>query len=284
MITLHFEHYMNASPERVWNALWDDANYQQWMDAFSVESKALTDWEIGSKVYFVTANGDGMESEIEECLLHQRIVFHHLHQLKDGKVVTTGPTWNGYKEKYELHPQGSGTLLTMSLDTLDHYADYFKVAFPKAFAIVQVLAEQPEQTISVTTAIPRSLETVWDAFTQPEQVVHWNQASPDWHCPKAVGTLAVGESFTYTMAAKDGSVAFDLVGIYDEIEPMHFLRYHFEDGRQITVNFDVMGDTVYVTQTFQPESIHPTAMQRMGWKSILESFKKHVSQFGNASM
>lgn len=277
MITLSFEHHFKATPERVWNALWDDANYQQWMEAFSVQSRALTDWKLGSKVYFITTEGDGMESEIGEITPNQRIAFHHLHQLKKGEIVTTGPTWNGYKEIYSLTETETGTQLHMTLETLDHYADYFREVFPKAFAIVQHIAEQPEKTLTVTIAIQAPLEKVWNAFTQPEHVVHWNQASPDWHCPKAEGTLEVGQSFTYTMAAKDGSVAFDLVGIYDEIEPMQFLRYHFEDHRQITVSFDVMGDTVYVTQTFQPENIHPHNLQKMGWQSILEALKGYLS-------
>ena len=71
--------------------------------------------------------------------------------------------------------------------------------------------------IQVETQIQTSLEIVWDCFTNPKHIVHWNFASPDWHCPKATNDLIEGGEFHYTMAAKDGSFEFDFWGTFQQI-------------------------------------------------------------------
>jgi uncharacterized protein YndB with AHSA1/START domain len=51
--------------------------------------------------------------------------------------------------------------------------------------------------IKVETLIQASIETVWDCFTNPKHIIHWNFASPDWHCPKATNDLIEGGEFHY---------------------------------------------------------------------------------------
>ena len=37
--------------------------------------------------------------------------------------------------------------------------------------------------ITVSIKVNGSLEKVWDHFTNPAYIVHWNFASDDWHSP-----------------------------------------------------------------------------------------------------
>lgn len=130
--------------------------------------------------------------------------------------------------------------------------------------------------ITIQTTVKNSIENTWNAFTNPEHIIHWNFAGEDWHCPKASNELAVGGQLNARMEAKDGSVGFDLIGIYDEIIPFEKIVYHFEDGRNIIVTFEKTSDGVLVTESFDPENIHNEEMQRTGWSMILENFRLHA--------
>jgi uncharacterized protein YndB with AHSA1/START domain len=138
--------------------------------------------------------------------------------------------------------------------------------------------DKKTKTITVKTTLNTSLEDVWNKFTQPEHIVNWNFASDDWHCPKAKNHLEAGQDFTFTMASKDGEMSFDFVGTYQEVVPLKKLVYQIADGRKVTVKFDVMNNQVILTENFEPENIHSVALQRDGWQSILDNFKKYTEQ------
>ena len=132
------------------------------------------------------------------------------------------------------------------------------------------------ENITIKTTINAPIERVWKYFTEPQYVMQWNNASPDWHTPAATNNLTVGGKFSYTMAAKDGSFSFDFEGIYDEIQKNEKITYIITDGRKVEVIFEVNGDIVEVTETFEAENQNPIEMQRGGWQAILDNFKKLV--------
>ncbi len=129
--------------------------------------------------------------------------------------------------------------------------------------------------ITVQATINAPIQKVWDYWTLPEHITKWNYASDDWGCPKAENDLQVGGAFSSTMAAKDGSISFDFAGTYTEVVPLQILTYSFGD-RTAKVVFEQEGDRVRVTETFDPEQQNPIEMQRDGWQSILNNFKKYV--------
>lgn len=131
-------------------------------------------------------------------------------------------------------------------------------------------------TVSITTH--ESLEKVWNSFNQPEHVVNWNFASDDWHCPFAENDLKVGSHFKYTMASKDGKMSFDFVGNYSEIIPHEKIIYTIEDGRKVTITFVSSNGEVTVTEIFEPENVNSLELQRGGWQTILDNFKKYIEK------
>ena len=132
--------------------------------------------------------------------------------------------------------------------------------------------------IILETNILAPIEVVWQYFTDPEHVVHWNNASPDWHTPKAENDLQVGGKFTYTMAAKDGSFSFDFWGVYDSIKENELIEYTRGDGRKVSVVFISVGDDTKIVETFEAESQNPVELQKGGWQAILDNFKKYVEE------
>jgi uncharacterized protein YndB with AHSA1/START domain len=135
-----------------------------------------------------------------------------------------------------------------------------------------------KKVITVVANIAAPVEVVWQYFTDPEHVVHWNNASPDWHTPKAENDLQVGGKFSYTMAAKDGSFSFDFWGIYDVIKENQILKYTLGDGRNVSVEFQSVGDDTKLVEEFEAETQNTIELQQTGWQAILDNFKKYVEE------
>ncbi len=129
--------------------------------------------------------------------------------------------------------------------------------------------------ITVQTTVKASLEKVWAFWTQPEHIMQWNNASDDWHCPKASNDLKTGGKFSYTMAAKDGSMSFDFEGTYTNVTKFSLIEYHIIDGRKVIISFEETLDGVIIKESFDPENIHPEELQQQGWQAILNNFKQY---------
>lgn len=132
------------------------------------------------------------------------------------------------------------------------------------------------RTITVEAHISASVEKVWDLYTDPKHIVKWNQASPDWHSPRAENDLRVGGKFKTRMEAKDKSAGFDFEGVYTGVKTHELIEYKMSDGRKARVIFKKVITGTKVIITFDPESVNPVEMQKEGWQAILDSFKKYV--------
>ncbi len=135
------------------------------------------------------------------------------------------------------------------------------------------------ENIEVGVVIAASLQKVWNAFTDPKHIMNWNFAGDDWHCPTAESEFKVGGRFSYNMAAKDGSFAFDLWGFFEEIQENKSLTYSLgeasENGRRVWVTFKSEPEGIKVTQRFVPEEENSLELQQQGWQMILDNFKKY---------
>jgi len=53
--------------------------------------------------------------------------------------------------------------------------------------------------IRIDTTVQAPMNMVWDRWTDPWHILHWNQASENWHTPTAVNDLRAGGNFLYRM-------------------------------------------------------------------------------------
>ena len=136
--------------------------------------------------------------------------------------------------------------------------------------------------ISVETTILAPIETVWKAYTSPEDIVKWNAASEDWHTTTATVDLRIGGAFSSRMEAKDGSMGFDFAGTYTQVIENQLIEYAFGD-RTAQVVFENGVDGVTVRVSFEPENEYPVEQQQYGWQSILNNFKRHVEALQSAT-
>jgi len=137
---------------------------------------------------------------------------------------------------------------------------------------------ETKKSITVRAEINAPLEKVWECYTAPEHVVHWNHASDDWHSPKAENDLSPGGKFNYRMEAKDGSFGFDFWGIYDDIQTNQLIAYTMGDGRKARVTFTKKKNATQLETTFEAESNNSVDLQRGGWQAILNNFKQYVEE------
>lgn len=130
--------------------------------------------------------------------------------------------------------------------------------------------------ITIETTISSDVKKVWNYWTEPKHITKWNFASDDWHCPKAENDLRVGGKLKSRMEAKDGSFGFDFEGVYDEVVVQKKIAFTMPDSRQVITHFENLADKTKVTTTFDAENENPVEMQRAGWQTILNNFKKYV--------
>lgn len=133
--------------------------------------------------------------------------------------------------------------------------------------------------ITVETNVRAPMEEVWKAYTTPEDIVHWNAASDDWHTTEARVDLRVGGAFSSRMEARDGSVGFDFAGTYTDIVPQRLIEYTFGD-RVARVEFSERPEGVNIRVAFDAESTHTTDEQKAGWQAILDNFARYVEDRG----
>jgi uncharacterized protein YndB with AHSA1/START domain len=131
-------------------------------------------------------------------------------------------------------------------------------------------------TLTIEATINAPIEKVWQYWVMPEHITQWNNASDDWHTPHAENDLRVGGKFLSRMEAKDGSFGFDFIGTYNDIVPNQRIVYTIADGRKVSIDFSAAGNATKVTETFEAESVNAVELQRNGWQTILNNFKKYT--------
>ena len=135
--------------------------------------------------------------------------------------------------------------------------------------------------VTVETTVKASIEDVWNFWVRPEHITKWNTATPDWHCPKAENDLRDGGKFSCRMEARDGSIGFDFGGTYDEVKIYELIRYTMGDGRKVEILFREKDGETTVTETFDAEDQNSIELQRSGWQSIMDNFKKYAEASSN---
>lgn len=135
---------------------------------------------------------------------------------------------------------------------------------------------QQRTSITIETFVNAPIEKVWDFWTKPEHITKWNNASDDWHTPRAENDLRTGGSFSARMEAKDGSMGFDFGGVYDVVRNQDYIEYTLGDGRKVNITFATQEKGTKVVEIFEAEDTHSVEMQKFGWQSILDNFKKYT--------
>ena len=129
-------------------------------------------------------------------------------------------------------------------------------------------------TVKATVNVP--VTKAWKVYTTPKDIMQWNNASEDWHTPSAKNDLKKGGKFVYRMEAKNKSTGFDFGGTFGEIKANKLIEYTITGGRKVRILFANKKNRTKVTVSFEAEQTNPLKLQRKGWQSILDNFKKYA--------
>ncbi len=142
MQRLQFKKEIRASAQKVYETmlgLKDKSTYEDWASTFNPTSTFEGSWEKGSKIHFIGTdkNGkkEGMISEIVENRPADFVSIRHYGFLDGDNEITSGEQvekWAGGHENYQFQEENGITTLTVDLDTIDDYLDYFNTTYPKA--------------------------------------------------------------------------------------------------------------------------------------------------------
>ena len=130
--------------------------------------------------------------------------------------------------------------------------------------------------LTVENIIDAPVAKVWEYWTKPEHITKWNNASDDWHTPRAENDLRTGGKFSSRMEAKDGSFGFDFGGVYDDVITNKYIEYTLGDGRKVKIDFTPEGSTTKVSESFEAETMNSVDLQKSGWQAILNNFKNYT--------
>jgi uncharacterized protein YndB with AHSA1/START domain len=142
------------------------------------------------------------------------------------------------------------------------------------------MTRKEKSIITVSAVIKAPVDKVWTLWTDPMHIIHWNNASDDWHTTRAENDLRAGGKFMSRMEARDGSIGFDFTGKYTYTDQYKIIEYLIDDGRKVRIDFISHGKTTEVTETFEAEQTNSIEMQRAGWQSIMNNFKKYTESYG----
>lgn len=147
MKTLKFSIHIAAPREVVWSIMWGKESSKKWLSVFQEGSYAVTDWNEGSKIMFLSPSGDGMSSVIQRKIPNELMSFKHQNVIKQGSEQSTSDedkNWEGATENYYLHEEDGITQLKVEIETTEEYVKYFETAFPMALKKIKDLAEVPK--------------------------------------------------------------------------------------------------------------------------------------------
>ncbi|MCU0378894.1 MAG: SRPBCC domain-containing protein [Bacteroidales bacterium] len=140
--------------------------------------------------------------------------------------------------------------------------------------------KKERQVIAVAVRINAPVKQVWDLFTGPIHIIHWNNASSDWQTSYAENDLRPGGAFLSRMEARDGSAGFDFTGQYDEVSTGKTISYTMTDGRKVHIAFKETAGLTQVTESFEAEEENSADLQKAGWQAILDNFRSYVESYG----
>lgn len=152
MKTLQFTIEINAAAHKVYETmlgLKDKSTYEYWVAVFNPTSTYEGNWENGSKIYFVGVDENGKKGGMVSVIVENQpaafVSIKHYGFL-DGEIeITTGELvekWTGGHENYTFQEQEGKTILTVDMDTVEDYEDFFNTTYPKALEKLKEISEQ----------------------------------------------------------------------------------------------------------------------------------------------
>ena len=125
------------------------STYEEWTSLFSPTSTYEGNWQIGSKILFVSLDEKGepggMVSKIIDNSVNKFVSIQHYGILKSGEEITEGSDveeWSGGLENYSFEEENGMTIVSIEIDTVEGYEDYMNKLYPNALLKLKEICER----------------------------------------------------------------------------------------------------------------------------------------------
>ena len=143
MKKLQFSIEINASKEKVWRTLWEDASFRDWADNIDEGMYIKGDMKEGNEIEFISSvNGYGVTSLVEKFIPNEFASFRHKADTQDSGQQERENEWTGGTESYSLTEKDGMTILTVNTDVPYEQEETFNTRLPKALERLKILAEK----------------------------------------------------------------------------------------------------------------------------------------------
>ena len=152
MKKLQYKIEIKASAKKVYDIMLGSSNiktYEQWTSEFNPTSTYEGSWEKGAKIYFIGTDENGkrggMVSEIADNMPFWFVSIRHYGILDGENEITEGAEvekWAGGLENYSFEENNGVTTVTVDVDSMEDYIDFFNKTFPKALDKLKEIAEK----------------------------------------------------------------------------------------------------------------------------------------------
>ncbi len=152
MQKLQFTQQIKASAQKVYETmlgLHNKSTYEFWVSVFNPTSTYEGCWDKGSKILFVGTDENGKKGGmVSQVVAHEPAKFvsiRHYGFLDGDKEITTGEMvekWAGGYENYYFEENQGTTTVTVEMDVIEDYLDFFKNTYPKALEKLKEIAER----------------------------------------------------------------------------------------------------------------------------------------------
>lgn len=142
MREIQFTIDINASKERVWATLWEDATFRDWAKIIDDGTYIKGVLEEGNEVQFISSvSGYGVTDLVERLVPNEFILFRHSADTKDSGEQVRESEWTGGAESYSLSENYGVTTLLVRTDVPLEQEETMLIRFPLALKRVKFLAE-----------------------------------------------------------------------------------------------------------------------------------------------
>ncbi|MFM2387902.1 MAG: hypothetical protein RL660_2659 [Bacteroidota bacterium] len=152
MQRLLFQHNIKVSAQHAYEkmlGLKDISTYKHWTAEFNPTSTYEGNWDKGSKMRFigVDENGkvSGMVSRILDNQPAQFVSIEHYGFVDGDTEITTGELvekWTGGQENYSFAESNGVTTVSVEIDVVEEYLDYFNEKYPAALEKLREICER----------------------------------------------------------------------------------------------------------------------------------------------
>lgn len=136
---------INASKEKVWKTLWEDATFRDWANHIDEGLYIQGVLKQGNVIQFISSvNGYGVTSLVEQLIPNEALIFRHSADTKESGEQKRDNEWTGGEESYSLTEKAGITTLTVNIDIPYELVETFNIRLPRALERVKTLAEEKQ--------------------------------------------------------------------------------------------------------------------------------------------